>query len=384
MKSLSLFILLLQFSFLSHASMMCGSYYGYNKPTINLSQNFSKVFSLSSGRKMKGHFFKGKNFEKNKEVKFILHGLGKSSKDLHHVFEKAQKEGDSLFVVDLHGFGETSQLNQNYPNAAKIPYEHNRDDVLEILKSIDPKYKIKLIGHSYGGGIALKILESLKQQNVKLNFSKVILLSPLAKSIDKYFQDSSFSGQNIQVSMDYLNPIIKQMGISGLFIENLDYWNNMLLFNSNSIAQKTRDFIFATNPFLETFRENANVIPNYAANMFLAPFHILANSDMTEINYWQMHPFELQKLLFNNILVINGSRNLNFLDYSQNLNLPEDVTYKVVHAQNDSVNPNTVTQELQTRMLQEGFSVEHVSLIDEGHYYLYSKEIDNFYHLITD
>lgn len=249
---------------------------------------------------------------------------------------------------------------------------------------IDPNYKIKLIGHSYGGGIALKILERIKQQNLRISIYKVNLLSPLAKNIDKYYQDSSFSGQNFQVTLDYLNPVLKQSGVSGLFLENLDYWNNMFLFNSNLMVQKTRDLIIATNPLLETIRENNNIIPNLMANMFLAPFHILANSDIPTVSYWQTHPTELQKLLLNNILVINGSRNLNFLDYTQKLDLPHDVVYKIVHAQNDSVNPNTVTQELQTRMIQEGFSVEYVSLLDENHYYLYSKDITEFYHLITD
>lgn len=384
MKKIVLVLLLLQFALSSSAqSLFCKSYY-ISTSKLDFTKSFDRIINLSSKRKMQSHFYKGRNLEQKKEIKVILHGLGKSSKDLNHLIEKAQKLGDSVLVVDLHGFGETSGLNNNYQRFTKIPFEYNRDDVLEILKSIDPKYKIKLIGHSYGGGIALSALERLQKEKTELNFSKIILLSPFVKSIDKYFQDSSLTGQNFQVAIDYLNPMLKQFGIPSFYLETVDQWNNFFLFTSNAMAQQIRDSLISMNPLLSPIRENINSVPNYMANMILAPYHILANSEVSDIAYWQSHPLEFPRLLFNNILVINGIRDLNYLDYSQSLKLPKDVAIKVVHAQNDSVNPNTVTQEFQNRLLKQGYRVESISLYDENHYYLYTPITEKLYHQLTD
>lgn len=384
MKSWILLVAILQVATLSFASSsMCRDYYT-NSSKIGFQKTFSEVMTLSSNRKMKVSFYKGANLEKKKEITVVLHGLGKSSKDLQHLRAEALKNGDSLFVLDLHGFGETTKLNDHYGYSGNVPFQFNRDDILEILQSFDSKYKIKLVGHSYGGGIALSILEKMKQKSISLNISKVILLSTFVKSLDKYYQDASFSGQNMLVALDYMNPIVKQAGIPAQFIESMDQWNNYFIFTSSHLAQQFRDSLYAWNPFLDPLRNSVSSLPNYMANMVLAPFHILANSEISDIKDWQTRPFEFQQLLLNNVSVINGIRDLNFLDYSKRTEIPANIKVKVVHAQNDSVVPNTITQEFQSKLIKEGFSVESLSLMDENHYYLYSEHISSFYHLLFD
>lgn len=384
MKFLILLTLVLQVNSLVFASPnMCKDYY-QRSSKIGLNKNFSEVLTLSSNRKMKVSFYRGSQLEKKKEITVVLHGLGKSSKDLKYLRDEAIKNGDSLFVLDLHGFGETAKLNDQYAHTGNVPYHFNRDDILEILQSFDSKYKIKLVGHSYGGGIALSILEKMKQKNISLNISKVILLSTFVKSLDKYYQDAAFSGQNILVALDYMNPVLKQVGVPSHFIETMDQWNNYFVFTSSYLAQQFRDSLYAWNPFLNPLRNSASSMPNYMANMILAPYHILANSEISEIKEWQNHPFELPQLLLSNVSVINGIQDLNFLDYSKKVAIPNNINIKVVHAQNDSVVPNTITQEFQTKLIKDGFSVESLSLMDENHYYLYSEHISKLYHLLFD
>lgn len=379
--TLIIFPLISSYSFANKLS--CTGYYTAKK-LLQLGSSHTEVRQFSSGRKMKVNVSKGSKLETEKTITVVLHGLGKSSSDLSHLVEEAKKRGDTLVTLDLHGFGETAKLNNNYIGNSKIPFEFNRDDVMELLQQIDPQYKIKLVGHSYGGGITLAILEKMKQKKVNLNITKAILLSTFAKSLDKYYQDASLSGQNLQVALDFMNPYLKQTGLPSQALDSIDQWNNYFLFAGNSLAQKLRDSVYAWNPYLDPMRNSASSLPNFMANMILAPFHIVANAELSDIQKWQSKPFEFPQLLINNVNVINGIRDLNFLDYSKDLSLPTRVSFKVVHAQNDVVVPNTITQELQARLIKEGYSVESVSLHDENHYYLYSPYVDKIYDLIMD
>ncbi|MCB0369834.1 MAG: alpha/beta hydrolase, partial [Bdellovibrionales bacterium] len=147
---------------------------------------------------MKTVFQQGRQFKSKKEIIVVLHGLGKSSSDLKYFMQEAEKKDDSVLAIDLHGFGETAVLNNNYKSETSIPYEYSRDDVFEILKQIPSDINIKLIGHSYGGGIALSILKKMAEENTSLNVTTVVLLSTFVKNLDKYYQDAALSGQNIQ------------------------------------------------------------------------------------------------------------------------------------------------------------------------------------------
>jgi hypothetical protein len=71
--------------------------------------------------------------------------------------------------------------------------------------------------------------------------------------------------------------------------------------------------------------------------------------------------------------MINGARDLNFLDYSKKLGLPKHVEFKVVMALNDSVVPNTMNQEFTQRMVRQGYSVIETIFAGENHYYLYNE-----------
>lgn len=366
----------------SATPVACLSYYSYKTKYLGFSESFSKALTLSSQRKMQVYFEKGFKFESQKKLYVILHGLGKSAADLKYLQSAAQKRGDSVFIIDLHGFGETAKLNNHYLGSSSIPYTHNRDDVLEILTSLDPQVKIVLVGHSYGGGISLSILEKMKQNKLQHNIQKVILLSPFIKNLDKYFQDALLTDKNILVLIDFLSPYLKLAGVPHYLLESMDFWSNFLLFPSNSLTQFTRDSVYSWIPHLEPFRNALSLIPNYYANMTIAPFHIMANSEISEIQRWQQNPFEFSQLLLNNIAVINGNRDLNFLDYSKQLTFPKGIKYKIIHAQNDATNPNTITQEFQTRMQFNGYSTSTLILPHEDHYYLYGEDISQYYDLI--
>ncbi|NUM42682.1 MAG: efflux RND transporter permease subunit, partial [Leptospiraceae bacterium] len=48
-------------------------------------------------------------------------------------------------------------------------------------------------------------------------------------------------------------------------------------------AQQLRDSAYAWNPYLDPIRNSASSLPNFMANMVLAPFHIIANAEISDI-----------------------------------------------------------------------------------------------------
>ena len=108
----------------------------YSQSQLSFKSSFSISTTLSSHRKMKTVFQQGRQFKSKKEIIVVLHGLGKSSSDLKYFMQEAEKKDDSVLAIDLHGFGETAVLNNNYKSETSIPYEYSRDDVFEILKQI--------------------------------------------------------------------------------------------------------------------------------------------------------------------------------------------------------------------------------------------------------
>ncbi|MBI2449991.1 MAG: alpha/beta hydrolase [Candidatus Nealsonbacteria bacterium] len=96
----------------------------------------------------------------------ILHGWGSSSKNWSRVKELLENQGYKVFVPDLPGFGENS--------APEKPW--SVDDYTEWTRRYCDKNNLPhffLIGHSFGGGIAVKFSCAYPEM-----VSKLILVSP--------------------------------------------------------------------------------------------------------------------------------------------------------------------------------------------------------------
>ncbi len=98
----------------------------------------------------------------------LLHGFGSSSYSFHHLIEPLSKKFQ-VFNLDLKGFG-------NSPKPKDYRYSVYDQAVLvsRFIKNHNLKDVI-LIGHSYGGGVALSVV--LMDQT---NIAKMVLIDPAA------------------------------------------------------------------------------------------------------------------------------------------------------------------------------------------------------------
>jgi pimeloyl-ACP methyl ester carboxylesterase len=95
----------------------------------------------------------------------LLHGWGGSSKSLLNLQLRLAEMGFQAFCIDLPGFGESSK-----PDRALV-----LDDYVEYLNELIEKlniYKPVLIGHSFGGKVAMAF--AIKYRNLP---SKLILIN---------------------------------------------------------------------------------------------------------------------------------------------------------------------------------------------------------------
>jgi pimeloyl-ACP methyl ester carboxylesterase len=350
-------------------SNACLSVYRYSFLTFEKSQ----IAELPSGRKMQTYFEATSNLKPGDEIVFVLAGLGKASKDVGFFVKESLALGKSVFMVDLHGQGETTKLNPALSSKSEIPFQYNTEDVVAILTQLSQHFKVRIVGHSYGGGIALAAMADLHSKGFILPITKVVLLSPFVKNLDKYYADGMMFGQLPQITADLANPILVQMGVPPAWIKSYDAAVNSVLFSATAGPQQMRDTMIAMNPMFDYWREMMSQGPNFMANMALGPAHMIANADYKDISAWQKNPISLYVNILNNISMINGARDLNFLDYSKKLGLPKHVEFKVVMALNDSVVPNTMNQEFTQRMVRQGYSVIETIFAGENHYYLYNE-----------
>jgi pimeloyl-ACP methyl ester carboxylesterase len=119
----------------------------------------------------------------------ILHGWGSNSERWQRVKELLGKKGIEVLALDLPGFGIISSPSRPW----------GRDDYLNwILQKIKGKNweKFNLLGHSFGGGLAVKIATKFPEK-----VEKLILCAPAVikrKSIKTYlFYWLAFLGRRI-------------------------------------------------------------------------------------------------------------------------------------------------------------------------------------------
>lgn len=98
----------------------------------------------------------------------LLHGFGSSSYSFHYLVE-ALSEKFKLYNLDLKGFGDSPK-----PKDYRYSVYDQAVLVSKFIKKHDLK-NVTLIGHSYGGGVALS-LALMDQSNIK----KMVLIDPAA------------------------------------------------------------------------------------------------------------------------------------------------------------------------------------------------------------
>ncbi len=370
MKNLVLFLGLMAFGLNSFANT-CHGWYSSNTIVYSPQQ----VLNLPSGRKMKVYFHPTENLKDGDEIIVPIGGLGKSYKDLKVFTETSLSLGKAIFGLDLQGQGETFKLNPDLAWQQAIPAEYNVEDLIFVLKQLGQKYKLRIVPHSYGAGITLEALTQLQKKRIRLPITKVVLISGLAKNLDTYYADAMMSGQMPQIMGDLANPLMNVMGVPPAMINSYDKSVNKVLFTSNSYSQFWRDTLVNGMPIMKMWREMLSVGPNTMGNLLMGPSHMMANASWEDLAAWQRNPALLTQLVFTNIALINGSRNVNFLDYSVPIKIPKYISYKVVMAMNDSVVPNTLSQEFAARLQAGGYEVDSLMIPGETHYFPYGESM---------
>jgi pimeloyl-ACP methyl ester carboxylesterase len=141
-------------------------------------------FRSSTGRVMVYDF---KPPRKGQPTMLLIHGLGDDISSLQRIAERAEKDGFAILRVDLHAHGETLNEylrthNQTLPK--QFDYRDNVDDIKSLVHSLGLTH-IHIVGHSYGGGISLKLAEELPKDVV----SSVHVMAPYVERIDKFISE---------------------------------------------------------------------------------------------------------------------------------------------------------------------------------------------------
>jgi pimeloyl-ACP methyl ester carboxylesterase len=117
---------------------------------------------LSSGRKLN---FKYAKAEKNQETVVFCHGLGRSLQYWDYHIPRLNSFGVGTLRVDLHGHGDTPDQHGDV-----IPAEDQVADIASLIAKLRIE-KVRIMGHSYGGYVALALGEvpSLRDQLVGID-----------------------------------------------------------------------------------------------------------------------------------------------------------------------------------------------------------------------
>jgi pimeloyl-ACP methyl ester carboxylesterase len=104
-------------------------------------------------------------------IAILIHGSSGSSADMHAMGQALSRSGVAAFALDIRGHG-ASGVRSDIGYIGQL--EDDLDDFIAYLRKTYPQAPITLIGHSSGGGFALRVAGSPMSRL----FSQYILTSP--------------------------------------------------------------------------------------------------------------------------------------------------------------------------------------------------------------
>ncbi|MCL4547128.1 MAG: alpha/beta hydrolase [Bacteroidetes bacterium] len=108
----------------------------------------------------------------------LLHGFGASLHTWDDIKELFPKDEFTLYLIDLKGFGNSSK-----PEDDKYTIQEQSKIVEQFIKDINTD-SLYLVGHSFGGAVALLTQISLLNEKSKTKISKLVLIDCLAYAQD--------------------------------------------------------------------------------------------------------------------------------------------------------------------------------------------------------
>lgn len=120
----------------------------------------------------------------------LLHGFGASLHTWDDIKALFPKSEFTLYLIDLKGFGNSSK-----PEDDKYTIQEQSKIVKQFIKDINTD-SLYLIGHSFGGAVALLTQISLLNEKSKTRISKLILIDCLA-----YMQEMPVFMENLRTPL---------------------------------------------------------------------------------------------------------------------------------------------------------------------------------------
>lgn len=146
------------------------------------------------------------------KVAILIHGSSASSLSMHTLGKALSKGGVVTFAVDVRGHGDSG-------NPGDINYvgqlEDDLADVVKFIRIEYPNAEIRLIGHSSGGGFALRVASS-PQSHL---FSQYILLAPYLNYDSPTVRPDSGGWASASIPRMIGLPILNRLGIH--YFDNL-------------------------------------------------------------------------------------------------------------------------------------------------------------------
>lgn len=150
-----------------------------------------------------------KPFPQSNPAVVCLHASTSSSRQWRVLAETLEEMPYRMIAPDLYGYGQGPTPSQRFSI---------EDEVDWVLEHLDPWEPFHLVGHSYGGGVALKVA-----QRVPARILSLTLFEPAAFGYLKTTETAAFS-QIFNMASD-----VKRMVDSGnstnAAVRFIDYWN---------------------------------------------------------------------------------------------------------------------------------------------------------------
>ncbi|MCM2322839.1 MAG: alpha/beta hydrolase [Oligoflexia bacterium] len=264
----------------------------------------------------------------------LLHGLGDRLEDLENLARQFEAIGFGTLRVDLHGHGRTLELQQkkSLPVPSIIDYRWQVDDIESLIARLRLQ-EVILVGHSYGGGIALALASRLEKSG---NLNSLHLLAPYVIRLDAYFKLKLFGNDLFM----------------GLFSAPL------------TLRQKFRDYNGTTGALPDAFM--ASQYEKYFLQKKGKREHELTEAERA----W------IRALVQSSIAATRGIRGLNA--FHESFNTPRETPFHLILGEADPLVPAELLIEYRDHLLEKGLAIETTVLERADHFFPQTRTAEVF------
>lgn len=151
----------------------------------------------------------------------LLHGFGTSLHTWDDIKSLFPKSEFTLYLIDLKGFGNSSK-----PEDDKYTIQEQSKIVEQFIKDVNTD-SLYLIGHSFGGAVALLTQISLLSEKSRTRISKLILIDCLA-----YMQEMPVFMENLRI------PLLNKLTFRLPNKFRAEYILNKIFYNKKKINER--------------------------------------------------------------------------------------------------------------------------------------------------